>query len=380
MKITQKVVHVLTLDGSDLELLSRGEPLRFDFNGEYFELCREEKETPLQNRNGAGEKPEEAEASKPPPQPHRKPKEKPGKKVRARKKPSPETLEKLRREGKKLAENIVELEDRFCILYPSKVKTLMKSEYEKAVKALAGLPDKFSRADLRESTGLSMDKLQVLTSILKIKGKIRLEGQVFARQYVKTAGGEDKKAEAPEEDDKGQETPQPRESPMLHELLQLVVRKGEVWEDTLSPEERSLFSLMEQKGLVVRREAGYDCQPYYAPTTRGVEFLRKFENQAKRFMNGPGKIRAFLSVFKPGEKITASEVARRLQEEGYKVTVQEVRMFLRNNLLHKFLERGSAPGRKTLYWLDSAQALRRQVETAKKKKTGTGEVEKVAAD
>ncbi len=50
-------------------------------------------------------------------------------------------------------------------------------------------------------------------------------------------------------------------------------------------------------------------------------------------------IRIILSTIKPGEKILLREILERLNKRGYKITMPELKMFIRYHMLHKYLGR-----------------------------------------
>lgn len=57
----------------------------------------------------------------------------------------------------------------------------------------------------------------------------------------------------------------------------------------------------------------------------------------KRFGNIADKINRILDVFGDGDKLGTSEIAERLRSKGYKVRVEHLRMFIRYEMLHKYL-------------------------------------------
>ncbi len=64
----------------------------------------------------------------------------------------------------------------------------------------------------------------------------------------------------------------------------------------------------------------------------------------KRFKNSHTKVKAILSVFESGEKLTIKEIIERLEEKGYTIKQNHLRMFIYYNMLFKYLKKESVRG------------------------------------
>ena len=61
--------------------------------------------------------------------------------------------------------------------------------------------------------------------------------------------------------------------------------------------------------------------------------------EVRRFRNTTDKIRVILSVIKPEEKLTGTEIVRRIKRLGYKVNEGHIKMFIYYHMLHKYLNK-----------------------------------------
>jgi len=57
----------------------------------------------------------------------------------------------------------------------------------------------------------------------------------------------------------------------------------------------------------------------------------------KKFRNIPNKINVILDVFGDDDKLMTREIAKRLRDRGYEVRAEHLGMFIRFEMLHKYL-------------------------------------------
>ena len=72
---------------------------------------------------------------------------------------------------------------------------------------------------------------------------------------------------------------------------------------------------------------------------------------AKKFKNNVHKARVVLSVFNPGEKLTAQEIVRRLKKRGYEINLKHLAMFIFHEMQYKYIKI-EKDGKKCFYLLN----------------------------
>ena len=58
-----------------------------------------------------------------------------------------------------------------------------------------------------------------------------------------------------------------------------------------------------------------------------------------KFKNIPHKVKVILNAFNGEEKLTGREIARRINEMGYRVSEGHIKMFIYHYMLHKYLKK-----------------------------------------
>lgn len=71
----------------------------------------------------------------------------------------------------------------------------------------------------------------------------------------------------------------------------------------------------------------------------------------KKFKNNAHKARVVLSVFNPGEKLTAQEIMRRLKKRGYEINLKHLAMFIFHEMQYKYIKI-EKDGKKCFYLLN----------------------------
>lgn len=71
----------------------------------------------------------------------------------------------------------------------------------------------------------------------------------------------------------------------------------------------------------------------------------------RRFRNKAHKAKVVLSVFNPGEKLTAQEIVRRLRERGYEINPKHLAMFIFHEMQYKYI-RIEKDGKRCFYLLN----------------------------
>jgi hypothetical protein len=241
MQISEKTVFVVDLCLEDVQSLNRGEPLRFDCNGQSFELCSNIQtsghETPVrENLPDALKEPE-------------KPK-----------------IQALREEAKAQGTRVEKKGDRYIIKSKSWRKSISEKDYRRIEASLDKLPRTFRAKDLRGvNKDFNSERIKAAVLVMLSRGVIQRKGKANRGIYTKAGS-----------DTSRQKNPSKNNGSILErEALEFLVKKGEVWEDALSPEEQRAYYSLEQQGLAIKRSVGYDAQKLYAPTTKALAHLKK---------------------------------------------------------------------------------------------------------
>ncbi|MFQ5887314.1 MAG: hypothetical protein ACE5HY_01300 [Candidatus Hydrothermarchaeales archaeon] len=64
----------------------------------------------------------------------------------------------------------------------------------------------------------------------------------------------------------------------------------------------------------------------------------------KKFFNTSNKVDVILSVFNDGEKLKGREIARRIEDMGYRVNESSVKMFIYYHMMYQYLQKERVNG------------------------------------